>query len=195
MTVARRGMLGLPHDGHVDALTERYDLAQLRELGGIVDYVVGSQPGPGVFCLAEQPDPRQQHYLDLYKLGKGPLYSFYTPYHLCHFEAPNTIARAVLFGDAAARPLGGPLVEVCAVAKRDLTAGEVLDNYGHFMTYGEAVSEAERRQGGYLPEGLVEGCRLRRAIARDAVITFDDVELPAGRLADRLYAEQVERFG
>ncbi len=195
MTVARRGMLGFQHDGHVDALTGRYDLDQLRELGGIVDYVVGAQPGPGVYCLAEQPDPRQQHYLDLYKLGSGPLYSFYTPYHLCHFEAPNTIARAVLFGDAAARPLGGPLVEVCAVAKRDLTAGEVLDNYGHFMTYGEAVSEAERRQGGYLPEGLVEGCRLRRAIARDAVITFDDVELPAGRLADRLYAEQVERFG
>ena len=195
MTVARRGMLGFPHDGHVDALTERYDLAQLRELGGIVDYVVGAQPGPGVFCLAEQPDPRQQHYLDLYKLGKGPLYSFYTPYHLCHFEAPNTIARAVLFGDAAARPLGGPLVEVCAVAKRDLTAGEVLDNYGHFMTYGEAVTEAERRQGRYLPEGLVEGCRLRRAIARDAVLTFDDVDLPSGRLADRLYAEQMERFG
>jgi predicted homoserine dehydrogenase-like protein len=40
----------------------------------------------------------------------------------------------------------------------------------------------------------VEGCRLRRAIARDAVITFDDVDLPGGRLADRLYAEQMERF-
>ena len=107
---------------------------------------------------------------------------------------PNTIARVVLFGDAAAKPLGGPRVEVCAVAKRDLTAGEMLDDYGQFMTYGEAVTEAERREGRYLPEGLVEGCRLRRAIARDAVITFDDVDLPAGRLADRLYAEQMERF-
>jgi predicted homoserine dehydrogenase-like protein len=195
MTVARRGMLGFQHDGHVDALTSRYDLAQLRELGGIVDYVVGAQPAPGVFCLAEQPDPRQRHYLDLYKLGEGPLYSFYTPYHLCHFEAPNTIARAVLFGDAAGKPLDGPLVEVCAVAKRDLKAGEVLDGYGHFMTYGQAVSVAERSEGRYLPEGLVEGCRLRRDIAQDRVITFDDVELPEGRLADRLYAEQVERFG
>ena len=195
MTVARRGMFGFRHDGHVDALTTRYDLDQLRELGGIVDYVVGAQPAPGVFCLAEHPDARQRHYLNLYKLGEGPLYSFYTPYHLCHFETPNTIARVVLFGDSAGQPLGAPRVEVCAVAKRDLRAGETLDDYGHFMTYGEAVSAEERREQRYLPQGLVEGCRLLNDVARDRVITFDDVELPPDRLADRLYAEQAEYFG
>jgi predicted homoserine dehydrogenase-like protein len=194
MTVARRGMLGYDHQGHVDALTGRYDLDQLRELGGIVEYVVGAQPGPGIFCLAEQPDARQRHYLNLYKLGEGPLYSFYTPYHLCHFEAPTSVARAVLFGDAAGVPLGGPRVEVCAVAKRDLRAGETLDNYGHFMTYGEAVAVTERRSKRYLPEGLVEGCRLVRDVAKDAVVTFDDVELPPGRVADRLYDEQNQQF-
>ena len=194
MTVAKRGMLALEHRAHVDELTRRYDPEMLRSLGGIVDYVVGAQPGPGIFCLAEHTDPRQRHYLNLYKLGEGPLYSFYTPYHLCHFEVPNTIARVALFGDAAGQALGGPFVEVCAVAKRDLAAGETLDEYGHFMTYGEAVSTGEMRRGRYLPEGLVEGCRLRRALPRDAVITYDDVELPAGRLADRLYDEQCAHF-
>ena len=159
-----------------------------------MEYVVGAQPGPGIFCLAEQPDARQKHYLNLYKLGEGPLYSFYTPYHLCHFEAPTSVARAVLFGDAAGVPLDGPRVEVCAVAKRDLRAGEVLDNYGHFMTYGEAVAVAERRSGRYLPEGLVEGCRLVRDVAMDAVVSYDDVELPPGRVADRLYDEQNDHF-
>jgi predicted homoserine dehydrogenase-like protein len=62
------------------------------------------------------------------------------------------------------------------------------------MTYGEAVNSAEMRANRYLPEGLVEGCRLTRAIAKDAVLTYDDVELPAGRLADRLYAEQGAHF-
>jgi predicted homoserine dehydrogenase-like protein len=194
MTVAKRGMLGVQHPDHVDTLTTRYDLARLRELGGIVDYVVGAQPAPGVFCLAEQPDPRQRHYLRLYKLGEGPLYCFYTPYHLCHFEAPNTIARVVLFGDCAGAAQGAPVVEVCAVAKRNLKAGEVLDDYGHFMTYGEAVAVTERHERHYLPEGLVEGCRLVHDVSRDSVITFDDVTLPPGRLADRLYAEQTERF-
>ena len=88
----------------------------------------------------------------------------------------------------------GPVVEVCAVAKRDLKAGEVLDDYGMYMTYGEAVNVEEMSAGRYLPEGLVEGCRLRRDIAKDAVITYDDVELPAGRLADRLRAEQYLNF-
>jgi predicted homoserine dehydrogenase-like protein len=194
MTVARRGMLAYEHREHVDTLTKRYDIEMLRQLGGIVEYVVGAQPGPGVFCLAEHNDPKQQHYLNLYKLGEGPLYSFYTPYHLCHFEVPNTIARVMLFGDPTGRPIGGPFVEVCAVAKRDLQAGETLDDYGHYMTYGEAVSVAEMRSKRYLPEGLVEGCRLTCDLSKDAVITYDDVVLPPNRLADRLYEEQCARF-
>lgn len=194
MRVARRGMLAMDHHGHVDELTTKYDLDLLRQHGGIVDYVVGAQPGPGIYCLAEHTDPKQRHYLNLYKRGEGPLYSFYTPYHLCHFEVPNTIARVVLFGDAAGQPIGGPLVEVCAVAKRDLAAGEVLDDYGHYMTYGEGVNSPEMRSRRYLPEGLVEGCRLTRAIARDTVLTYDDVQLPAGRLADQLHDEQYTVF-
>ena len=38
---------------------------------------------------------------------------------------------------------GGPVVEVCAVAKRDLEAGETLDEYGMYTTYGEAVNADE----------------------------------------------------
>jgi predicted homoserine dehydrogenase-like protein len=194
MKVPKRGMLGRGHEGHVDELTTMYDIEMLRELGGIVDYVVGAKPNPGIYCLAEHPDPKHRHYLNLYKLGEGPLYSFYTPWHLCHFEVPNTVARVVLFGDAAGVPLGGPLVEVCACAKRDLLKGEVLDDYGMYMTYGEAVNSDEMRRERYLPEGLVQGCTLKRDIPKDQVLTYDDVELPEDRLADRLRAEQYEHF-
>ena len=100
----------------------------------------------------------------------------------------------MLFGDSAGEPRGGPLVEVCAVAKRDLRAGEVLDGYGHFMTYGEAASAAECRQQRYLPMGLVEGCRLLRDVPQDQALTYGDVELPGGRMADRLYEEQCRIF-
>jgi predicted homoserine dehydrogenase-like protein len=194
LKVPRRGMFGRDHHGHVDELTTMYDLDMLRELGGIVDYVVGAQPNPGIYCLAEHPDPKHRHYLNLYKLGEGPLYSFYTPWHLCHFEVPNTVARVVLFGDAAGIPRGGPLVEVCAVAKRDLQAGEELDDYGMYMTYGEAVNSEEMRRERYLPEGLVQGCRLLRDVPKDQVLAYDDVELPKGRLADELRAEQYAHF-
>jgi predicted homoserine dehydrogenase-like protein len=192
--VLQRGMSrGLEYDGSIMDIHQLYDLDQIRELGGIVDYTVGPA-GVKIFVLAEHNDPKQRHYLELYKMGPGPLYPFWVPYHLVHFETPNAIARVVLFGDNLAPPLDGPVVEVCAVAKRDLAAGEILDEYGNYMTYGEACNADEMSDGRYLPEGLVEGCRLKRAIAKDAVLTYDDVELPAGRLADTLRAEQYRQF-
>jgi predicted homoserine dehydrogenase-like protein len=132
--------------------------------------------------------------LSLYKMGTGPLYCFYTPYHLCHFEVPNTIARAVLFGDAALAPLGGPCVEVITAAKTDLQAGAVIDGLGGYMTYGLAENAPVARAQNLLPIGLAEGCTLKSAIAKDAVLTFDDVDLPPGRLCDRLWQEQLEKF-
>jgi predicted homoserine dehydrogenase-like protein len=192
--VKSRGMSrGLEYRSDVMTIGQLYDIDELRSLGGIVDYVVGT-PLTKVYCLAEHTDPKQRHYLNLYKMGEGPLYSFFIPYHLVHFEVPNAIARAVLFRDSVAKPLGGPVVEVCAVAKRDLKAGEILDDYGKYMTYGEAVNSPEMRRERYLPEGLVEDCRLVRGVAKDAVITFDDVVLPAGRLADQLREEQYAHF-
>ncbi len=190
MTVAQRGMRGLQHAGHVDELTSTYDVAELESLGGVVDYVVGSQPGPGVFVLATHHDPRQRHYLELYKLGRGPLYSFYTPYHLCHFEVPQTVARAVLFGDAAIAPAGPAMVEVVATAKQDLTAGTVLDGLGGYHSYGQAERAELTAVENLLPMGVAEGAQLRTDVCRDQVLSYADVELPPGRLVDQLRAEQ-----
>jgi predicted homoserine dehydrogenase-like protein len=193
--VRSRGMSrGLRFDGNIMEIQKLYDLDEIRSIGeGIVDYTVGPN-GVKVFVLAEHSDPKQRHYLNLYKMGEGPLYPFWIPYHLVHFEAPTAIARVALFGDELAPPLGGPAVEVCAVAKRDLKAGETLDEYGMYMTYGEAVNAEEMSAQKYLPEGLVEGCRLKRDIAKDQPLSYADVELPTGRLADKLRAEQYRHF-
>jgi predicted homoserine dehydrogenase-like protein len=194
MTIAKRGMLGYDFAGHVDEMTKMYDVEQLKELGGIVDYVVGAKPGPGVFVFATHDDPKQRHYLNLYKLGEGPLYSFYTPYHLCHFEVPLSVARAVLFQDAVMSPIAGPLVDVVTTAKIDLKAGETLDGIGYYMTYGQCEKSQIVQEQNLLPIGLAEGCRLKRDIPKDQVLTYDDVELPSGRLGDKLRAEQNAYF-
>ncbi len=194
MQVAKRGMLGYEFKGHVDEMTNMYDVEQLKQLGGIVDYVVGAKPGPGVFVFATHDDPKQKHYLNLYKLGEGPLYSFYTPYHLCHFEVPLSVARVVLLQDTVMSPLGEPTVDVVATAKINLKAGDVLDGIGYYMTYGQCENSKVARQENLLPMGLAEGCRLKRDIAKDSVLTYEDVELPSGRLCDRLRAEQNAYF-
>ena len=192
--VLTRGMSrGTEFAGDPMELPSLYDLDEIRGVGGIIDYTVGPRHVK-VFCLAEHPDPKQQHYLELFHMGPGPLYTFWTPYHLVHMEVPNAIARVALFGDSLAPALGGPVVEVCAVAKRDLKAGEVLDEYGGFTTYGEATNTDEMSDGHYLPEGLVSGCSMLRDVARDEVLRYEDVKLPPDRLADRLRAEQYRHF-
>jgi predicted homoserine dehydrogenase-like protein len=197
MRVARRGMLGLSVEPAtpIEEAVRSYPLEDLLEGPGIVDYVVGASPSPGVFVLGTTDHPTQRHYLNLYKLGEGPLYCFYTPYHLCHFEVPNTVARAVLFRDATIAAEGAPRVDVVTAAKVDLKEGESLDGIGGYKTYGVAENAESAAAQGFLPMGLAENCIVTRDIPRDASLTYDDVEPPPGRVIDRLRREQDERFG
>ena len=188
----RRGMYG-PQCSHVkDALT-LFPLDQLLD-GGLVDYILGAEPSPGVFVLGYNEHPIPRRYMTYHKMGDGPLYAFYTPYHLCNFEVPITAARAALFHDAAIAPLGGPVCDVMTMAKRNLQTGEVLDGIGGFTCYGVLENREPFRRGTYLPMGLSEGCRLKRDIQKDEPITYADVEVPAGRLVDALRAEQDRTF-
>jgi predicted homoserine dehydrogenase-like protein len=196
MRVARRGMLGPEVEAGtpIERAVETFSADELLDGPGLVDYVVGAVPSPGVFVLGTHDDDTQRHYLNLYKLGEGPLYCFYTPYHLCHFEIPSTVARAVIFGDAAIAPAGRPQVDVVTAAKTPLAAGSMIDGLGGYATYGLAENADAAATDRLLPIGLAEGGRLLRDVARDEVLTYDDVELPEGRLADLLRAAQNEYF-
>jgi predicted homoserine dehydrogenase-like protein len=171
-----------------------YNFFDLIEGPGIVDYVVGADPAPGVFVIGIMGDETQRAYLEYYKMGKGPFYVFYVPYHLCHFEVPNSIARAVLFQDATLAPLGAPMVDVVTTAKINLKAGQVLDGIGQYMTYGQCENADITSKQQLLPVGLSEGCCLQRDIPKDQVLTYDDIILPTGRLSDKLREEQNVRW-
>lgn len=186
--VGRRGMYG-PRCDHVREAVNLFPLDKMRETG-LVDYILGAEPGPGVFVLGYNDDPVRRGYMRYFKMGDGPLYAFYVPYHLPHLEVHLTAARAVLFQDAAVTPLAGPVCEVITVAKKDLKAGEVLDGIGGFTAYGMIENAAIQRGENLLPMGLSEGCRLKRDILRDRTIAYEDVEIPEGRLCDKLRREQ-----
>lgn len=190
--VGRRGMYG-PRCNHVNEAPGLFPLDEMLD-GGLVDYVLGAEPAPGVFILGYNDHPLQQQYLRYYKMGDGPLYVFYTPYHLCHFEVPNTIARTVLFADPVLAPLGAPRCDVITVAKRDMAAGEELDGIGGFTCYGMLENYKVSRLEDLLPMSLAQGCRLKRDIKQDQAIAYDDVDLPPARLCDSLRNEQSMYF-
>jgi predicted homoserine dehydrogenase-like protein len=186
--VGQRGMYG-PRCSHVREAAELFNEEQMLR-GGLVDYILGAEPAPGVFVIGFNDNPLQQQYMQYYKMGEGPFYVFYTPYHLCHLEVPLTVARVVLFGDTAAKPIGAPVCEVVAIAKRDLKAGEMIDGLGGFCCYGVLENSNARKAENLLPQGLAEGCRLKRGILKDQALSYADVDIPTGRLCDRLWGEQ-----
>jgi predicted homoserine dehydrogenase-like protein len=128
------------------------------------------------------------------KLGEGPLYSFYIPYHLIYFEIPNSIARMVLFNDVVMEPMGKPVVEVITHAKTDLQAGKTLDGIGGYDIYGQCENALPARKENLLPIGLAEGAILKRNINKDEIISFDDVELDKKSLVYKLYQQQLKLF-
>ena len=188
----RRGMYG-PACQHVQELARLLPADQM--LGtGLVDYALGAAPHTGAFVIVHEPSPLKKVQLAYYKLGDGPFYVFYTPFHLPHIQIVSTIARAAINHDPTVAPLAGPVCEVVTVAKRNLRAGERLDGIGGFCAYGLIDNAAAARGMNALPIGLSEGCTLRRDILKDAVLSFDDVHLPPAGVVESLWQEQNQRW-
>lgn len=184
----RRGMYG-PACKEVREIAGLLPAEAMLETG-LVDYALGAAPHTGAFVVVHEESPLKQAQLAYYKMGDGPFYVFYTPFHLPHLQIGSTIGRAVIDHDPTVAPLAGPVCEVVTVAKRDLKAGERLDGIGGFCTYGLIENAADARALDALPIGLSENCILRRDKRKDDVVSFDDVIVPAGRQADVLWREQ-----
>jgi len=189
----RRGMYG-PACKYVRELANLLPADQMLNTG-LVDYVVGAAPYTGAFVIVHEESPLKKTQLAYYKIGEGPFYVFYTPFHLPHIQIASTIGRAVIHRDPTVAPLAGPVCEVVTVAKRNLRAGERLDGIGGFCAYGLIDNSASVRASGALPIALSEGCVLRRDVAKDAVLSLDDVEEPTrDRLVEELWREQNARW-
>jgi len=169
------GMHG-PRAGHVREVFGLLDLESLwREHGPFVDYVLGAQPDGGVFAVGRCEDPYQREMMAYYKMGKGPLYLFYRPYHLCHVEAMECVAEAVLDGRSLLEPSAGLRTNVFAYAKRDLAAGEILDGIGGYACYGMIENCPDPAGHPGLPICLAEDVTLTRAVRRGEPVRLADV--------------------
>ncbi len=167
------------------------------EPGGHVDYILGAEPGPGVYVVARCDQPLQQRYLEYYKLGPGPYYLFYRPYHLCHIETTRAIALAALRNETVLTPDAGRVTDVFAVAKRDLKAGESFRHgIGGEKCYGLIDRASIGDAAGQVPICALEAeeagggrTTLVRDVAKDTPITSADLAFPDTSL-HRLLARQ-----
>lgn len=167
----------------------------LSSADGRVDYTIGKGVAPGVFVVAEMDHPRIWERMEDLKMGKGPYFTFFRPYHLTSLEVPLTCARAVLYGKADMVPLDRPVAEVGAVAKKDLGVGDTLDQIGEYCYRAWIMEAAEARQAGAVPCGLLAGAKVIAPIRKGELITYANTALPADSRIVALRARQDKMLG
>jgi predicted homoserine dehydrogenase-like protein len=169
--------------GPAATLTELEKVLCPTEHGGIlskkgcVDFSVGKGVAPGVFVIAEMAHPRVRERMHDLKLGEGPYYRFFRPYHLTSLEVPLSCARAVLYGTSDMEPLPKPVAEVCAVAKKDLKPGDTLDAIGEYTYRAWIMTKEDADKARAVPCGLLEQAKVTQAIAKGGLITYANTDV------------------
>ncbi|KAA6405408.1 NAD(P)H-dependent oxidoreductase [Candidatus Tokpelaia sp.] len=191
LTIDCPGMHGVnaPLDRLNKVLVPKAEGGVLRQTG-VVDYSTGKGVAPGVFVVAEMRHPRIWERMEDLKIGQGPYFTFYRPYHLTAMEVPLSCARAILYGKADMVPLMQRSAEVCAVAKRDLAAGEELDFIGlyTYRAFTLTVAQAQARRA--IPCGLLRGARITAPIKAGELITKANCTINPEQWIARLRKEQ-----
>ena len=186
------GMRG-PRASHVRDVFHLFDFDRLwQDKQPFVDYILGAEPGGGVFTVGYCDDDYQKSMLSYYKMGEGPFYLFYRPYHLCHVEAMGCVAKAFLDGHSLLQPIHGFRTNVYAYAKRDLRKGEKLDGIGGYTCYGLIENCGQDKNPSGLPICLAEGVKLVRDVSRDEKIFMSDIESDPHRFDFVLYGRAMK---
>lgn len=189
---ATPGMFG-PRAKTVHEALDLFDLPALwQDRTPKVDYLLGAEPGGGVFVIAHCEHPYQQKLLNYYKVGKGPFYVIYRPHHICHIEAMRCIAEAVLDKQPLMQPEYGFLTNVYSYAKTDLKAGDTLDGIGGYTCYGLLENRADNEATPGLPIGLANQVTLMRDVKKDSKILMEDITYDPHRSDFVLFKKSME---
>jgi predicted homoserine dehydrogenase-like protein len=166
----------------------------LSEPPGIVDYVLGDV-APGVFVVFTSHLPVVIDELRYLKVGDGPNWTLYRPYHLTSIETPLSVAKAVLQKEATIAPTHGLLAEVITVAKRSMQAGEILDGIGGSTVYGLTERASIAQKENLLPLGLAQNARLLRPVEIGQPLSYADVQIDESQAVVQLRRLQDQVVG
>ncbi len=191
MRTVKPGMIGPP----VRDVREVFRIFDFEELWSarepFVDYILGAEPGGGVFAIGYNNDDYQRFMMNYYKMGEGPFYLFYRPYHLCHVEAMKWIVRAWQHGESLLKPDYGFKTNVMAYAKKDLLPGDRLDGIGGFCCYG-LIENQKESDSSRLPVCLAENAVVKSPVSKDSPLFFGDVEFMDPDSGPSMYEKAVK---
>ncbi len=114
--------------------------------------------------------------------ASGQYSALYRPYHLIGLELGVSVASVALRKE----PTGQPskfISDVVSIAKRDLCAGERLDGEGGATVWGRLTTAERSLEMSAVPIGLAKGLTVKKNVAKDCVVTWNEVEQPQGSTA------------
>jgi predicted homoserine dehydrogenase-like protein len=145
----------------------------------------------GVYVVFKAPSEYVKRCFKEYGLvtdSSGKYSALYRPYHLIGLELGISVASVVLRGE----PTGSSqafVADVASVAKRGLRPGDILDGEGGYTVYGRLVRAEDSLAGRYLPIGLSGRARVIRSVAKDTMLTYDDVAID-----DKLFSYKLRKM-
>lgn len=157
---------------------------------GCVDYSIGKGVSPGVFVVIKASHPRIRERMRDLKMGEGPYFTFHRPYHLTSLEVPLTAARMMIEGKVDMVPMRKPVADVCAVAKRNIKAGETLDAVGQYCYRSWTMTRSDALAANAIPCGLLENGIALHDIKKGELLTRANAKPQAGSLIEELRARQ-----
>jgi predicted homoserine dehydrogenase-like protein len=166
--------------GPVATVSELTKVLSLKQDGGIlnqtgvVEYVNGV--APGVFVIITSGKEEVRHEMEYLKMGTGPNYVLFRPYHLTSLETPLSVANAYFYNEQTIAPWKGLIAETVAIAKKDLQPGDRLDGLGGFTVYGRIYTASDAKHLNALPIGLVQAQIVTKAVKAGDIITYDAIE-------------------
>jgi predicted homoserine dehydrogenase-like protein len=147
----------------------------LDEEGDPIDYDIRM----GVFVCVRAVTEYQKNCLEEYKVrtdDSGRYMCAYKRWHLIGLELGMSVASVGLRNEATG-VADAFRADVVAVAKRDLAVGEMLDGEGGFTVAGQLRPTGVSVPARALPLGLASHVTLKRDVACDTLLTYDDVDL------------------
>ena len=111
--------------------------------------------------------------------------SFYKPIHYIGLETGVSVASAALRGE----PTGVPTAfrsDVVSIAKKDIPVGKMLDGEGGFCVWGKIAPATASVKAGALPIGMTHDVRVKKAVQKGEVLTWEHVEVDEDSEAMRI---------
>ncbi|OAI52482.1 flagellar biosynthesis protein FlgA [Betaproteobacteria bacterium SCGC AG-212-J23] len=176
----------LHHKGQVEVISS------LRADGSVIPYDIRF----GVFVVFEGETDYIRRCFEEYGVKTDPSGRYaclYKRWHLIGLEVGISVASVGLRGESTGCATGWR-ADAVAMAKKNLSEGEILDGEGGYTVVGRLMPAGDSLKQGCLPLGLAHGWKMLKPVKAGQPLRWSDVAADSSSVAVKLRREMEQDF-